>query len=129
MTDPVAGSYGTLRPLALVSRSLPSRVAALALVLLQLFAAGVVPSLDAQVEASVYGAVAHVEELGGTDCPVSHHQDECQLCRVLRAGATTPPSPPVLLDTAARLVGVERVVGGIGSAAISAAARPRAPPV
>ncbi|MBL8981236.1 MAG: hypothetical protein JNL26_03575 [Gemmatimonadetes bacterium] len=105
-----------------------SRVAWLGLLLLQLFAVGVVPALDAQVEASAYGAVAHVEEPGRTDCPLAHDQEACSLCRVLRSAgppattghaayrAVSDPQPP------------SREIEGCRTAAIGVAARPRAPP-
>jgi hypothetical protein len=107
---------------------LRSRLAWLSLFVLQLFAVGVVPVLDAGAEGAAYGAVAHVEEPGRSDCPLGHEPDECQLCRVLRSAG--PPVEPPGLAAVDRVVappvweGAERApVGGAGLSA-----RPRAPP-
>jgi hypothetical protein len=105
-----------------------SRLAWLGLLLLQLFAVGVVPALDAQVEASAYGAVAHVEEPGRTDCPLAHDPEACSLCRVLRTIAHPIPTSRPLERRADDLRPVFEALEGCRSAAAGVAARPRGPP-
>lgn len=83
--------------------------------LLQLFVVGIVPVLDARVEAAGAASYAHVEESGSNACAPTHDPFNCQLCRVLRApetpaeGATlavvvvvTPPPPSAAMHSVAR---------------------------
>jgi hypothetical protein len=105
-----------------------SRLAWLGLLLLQLFAVGVVPALDAQVEASAYGAVAHVEEPGRTDCPLTHHPEACSLCRVLRSAATPSSTADLIVRGANDRRVVSRDLEGCRTTGLGVSARPRAPP-
>jgi hypothetical protein len=104
------------------------RFVKLALLLLQFLAVGVVPVLDAPIEGAAYGAVAHVEDTGRTDCPLGHEPEECQLCRVLRS---TPLPVPAATLASVEPVASPAVWWGAERAPHDGAglsARPRAPP-
>jgi len=69
---------------ALFGRGFVARVVAGTLLVLQVFAVGAVPVLDALSDHSER-VVLHVEDAQNNDCPASHGAEDCQLCQVLSA--------------------------------------------
>lgn len=86
---------------ALLGRGTVARVMAGLLLVLQVFAVGAVPVLDAASDHSDR-VVVHIEDAQQSDCPASHDADDCQLCQVLSslrglpgaAGALPQPTGP-----------------------------------